>query len=86
MNKEFWTELVEYFEDIWNKPYSMQDKYDKINEYVKAWEQSKIKGELTEELKDVMAFLGEDAMSGSNDAYLKYKKILTECEKRNIYL
>lgn len=86
MNKEFWTELVEYFEDIWNKPYSMQDKYDKINEYVKAWEQSKIKGELTEELKKVMANLGDIAMSGSNDAYLKYKKILTECEKRNIYL
>lgn len=86
MTKEFWTELVEYEEEILNQPYSMQDKYDKIELYTKAWELSSIKGELTEEIKEIMSSLAEYAMSGADDAYIKYKRILTECEKKNIYL
>ena len=86
MNKEFWTEVVDYFEIIFEKPYSVQDKYNDVELYHKAWELSTIKGELDETIKDVMNSLSEIALSDDDDAYLKYKKILTECEKRNIYL
>lgn len=86
MTKEFWEEVVEYFEDVYNTPYSLKDKYDCIESYHKAWELSTIKGELNETLKEVMHSLSEIALSGNDDAYLKYKKILTECEKRNMYL